>query len=225
MNSRLLIRGTCLVAATLATGFLGSCAGSAKYNGMVEDHRKLQREHKQLRESLTRENRVLFEENAELETQNALLSDGVATLKSELSSTTQQVKSLRDSLDRSILSCTEKINALKEQSRSAISSVRQGLVHRIDSLSKTTDSLFRVNRMQQKRCAARTEELHDSLVIATTTCEKEVYALEKLKSELFAQLREQERTIQKLRTPDTHRDSSTSLQNNTEPLPRSDDPR
>lgn len=179
-------------------GFLGGCVGSNAHRKVLTEYRELERRCDTRLRVLERENRVMYEEKLERERLISNLRSAIDDTAAQLAAEKEANKTYKASSRRKIAALQEQVSQVEEEAGSRVA--RLNRVHRqtVDSLVLQVDSLSSKLVAQRKDASAQVRALRDSLSAEKLQCEKEIYALKTLKSELFEKIQEKEVRIQEL---------------------------
>lgn len=178
--------------------FLGGCVTSNAHLKVLTEYRELERRCDTRLRVLERENRVLYEEKLERERLISDLRNALEDTAAQLTAEKEASKTYEASTRRKIAALQAQVSKVEEQAGSRVS--RLNKVHRqtVDSLVVQIDSLSAKLVAQRKEASAQIRTLRDSLSAEKLQCEKDIYALKTLKSELFEKIQEKEVRIQEL---------------------------
>ncbi len=178
--------------------FAGGCVTSNAHRKVLTEYRELERRCDTRLRVLERENRVLYEEKLERERLISDLRNAIEDTAAQLVAEKEAFKTYKASTRRKIATLQEQVAQVEEQAGSRVARLNRMHRQTVDSLVLQIDSLSARLIDQRKKASAQIRTLRDSLSAEKLQCEKEIYALKTLKSELFEKIQEKEVRIQEL---------------------------
>jgi hypothetical protein len=188
---------TFLVPAALLP-FLGGCVTSNAHRKVLTEYRELERRCDTRLRVLERENKVLYEEKLERERLISDLRHAIEDTAAQLIAEKEAFKTYKASTRRKIAALQEQVAQVEQQAGSRVARLNKMHRQTVDSLVLQIDSLSTRLVDQRKTASAQIRTLRDSLSAEKLQCDKEIYALKTLKSELFEKIQEKEVRIQEL---------------------------
>jgi chromosome segregation ATPase len=182
----------------MALVFAG-CVTTRSHRKLLGDYRELERTHTQRVEALSRENTILHEHKLELEKENAILGNEIESLRSQCAAEKANFAAFQERTRQKIRSLKEQAANVERRSSRHIREINQRNSRTVDSLIQQIDTLAARLSAFQKKCSRTVQALKDSTAKDRFAYEKELYALERIKEELFGKLRDKERALQQLK--------------------------
>lgn len=196
MPSRPRSRLLCILFAFLVLS--PSCTSTRKYESLLAEYRALEREHGETASGLSRDNAVLYEERIELEKRVSLLQNTIENLEERLAAEAENHRAYRKRTEQRVEDLEKTVQACEEKSSRKIRMLHRRHRATADSLIGQIDTLSARLAAKRKSHSAQVQTLKNELAHRRYEYEKELYALEKVKEELFGKLQEKEQKMQQL---------------------------
>ncbi|MBD3315123.1 MAG: hypothetical protein GF344_05005 [Chitinivibrionales bacterium] len=194
----LCLKNILLWALISAPALFSACTSTKKYESLLAEYRALKREHGETASGLSRDNAVLYGEKIELEKQVSLQENTIENLEARLATELESHCAYRQSAEQQISNFQSMVQACREKSTHKIKDLHERHEQTVDSLISRLDTLTAQLAARRKSHSAQVQTLKNELARRRYTYEKELYALERVKEELFAKLQEKETKIQRL---------------------------
>jgi chromosome segregation ATPase len=188
-----------LIGSTLLLVAASGCASTSKYDRLLETHRQLKQDDTRQIERLSRENKVLYEAKIELEKEQSLLKNSLENAQAQLEAERRNQLSFRESNRQKLDDLERQLANLEEKTSRKVKELSLRNRTMVDSLVQQVDSLAAQLTDQSSSHSNEVRLLKNELAKRKFDYEKEVYALTRLKEELFAQLQQKQREIEQLR--------------------------
>lgn len=174
------------------------CTSSRKYESLLMEYRALEREHGETASGLSRDNAVLYGEKIELEKQVSLLDNTIENLQARIAADVETHRAYRKRTEQRIGDLEEMVRACQQKRTRTIKALHQRHQAAVDSLIGQIDTLTAQLAASRKSHSAQVQTLKNEITRRRYEYEKELYALEKVKEELFGKLQEKEKSLQRL---------------------------
>ncbi len=175
------------------------CVSTKQYRRLLGEHRELERSHTRSVEALSRENKVLHEHKLEVEKENSLLRNEIENLQAQLEAEQADLAAFRERMRQKTKSLEEQARHAEQRSTRQIREINRRHSQTVDSLITQLDTLAARLAGYKKECSGEIQALKNSAAKAKYDYEKELYALQRIKEELFSKLNDKERELEKLR--------------------------
>ena len=178
---------------------VSGCVSSSRYDHLLVTHRDFELNHRQQIESLSRENKVFYEAKVELDKEVSLLKDSLENSQVELDAERENDASYRDGMRQKVNELERQNKNLEEKNSRKIQELNRQNREAVDSLVQQIGSVSAQLSANRKACSIEIQLLKNELAKNKFEYEKELYALTRVKEEVFAKLQDNQRQLDELR--------------------------
>jgi predicted outer membrane protein len=173
-----------------------NCTSSLKYQKLLARHRHLELEHQEKTSALSRENSVLYNEKLEIEKQLELLRASYEKTRSQLAAETERFEAYRRSTNQQMQQLEDRLETVRQKRSRQINRLNERHKVAIDSLVGFIDTLSNQLAETRRELSSQVDSLKKEFIEKKFAYEKELYALEKLKDELFLRLQQKQKAFE-----------------------------
>ncbi len=177
--------------------FFSACAGGKNQN-LIDEYRRSEKAQQKRIEALSRENAVLVEERAEMERDLVEIRERHDKLKKTREGERAGHKAYRTENEGRIRTLRDSLAAADARQAAALEEAHTIANLTIDSLSQKASALEATLERKEADLARENRSLKDELAKRKAVYDKEKYAWDRIKEELFQKLQERERQLHRM---------------------------